>query len=97
VIEVPRRGQDHLVARPGEGGHDGGECLIAALGDGDLFRCNRATIASRPLLRDFSAQRGQAEDRAVKVCRRIVQCGFGKGLTQPERRRIHRGGLADVD
>ncbi len=97
VVEIPRRRQDHLVPRPGKGGHDGREGLIAALGDGNLIGADGAAIGRRPLRGDFRAQGGQAQDGAVKMRLRVVQGGVRDGLTQAQRRAVHRGGLADVD
>ena len=36
MIEIPGRGQDHLIPRPGQRGNGRAKRLIAALGDGHL-------------------------------------------------------------
>ena len=97
VVEIEGQGQDHLVARTRQRRHRRGEGLVAARGHGDLRRPDRATVGGGPLRRQFLAQLGQAEHRAVEMRSGVLEQGLGHGARERLGRGIDRGGLAEVD
>jgi hypothetical protein len=77
VIEIPRRGQDHAVARPGQSQHHAHESLIAARRDGYLCLGDFRLIDAPGLGRVRGAQPRVAQNGAVAAClarsRRLAQ------------------------
>jgi hypothetical protein len=97
MVEIPRRRQDHLVARPGQRGQCGAEGLIAARSDRHVLRRDIAAIVGGPALGDRVAQRGVAEHGAVEMRLGNGQRGLGDDAAQRFGRRVHRGGLGEVE
>ena len=97
MIEIPRAWEDHLIPRARQRGKRCAECLIAALGDRHLRRRDLAAVGPRPLVRQFRAQGGQAQNRPVEMRLRILQRGARNRFAQGQRRGLNGGGLRDID
>ena len=97
VIEIEGQGQDHLVARTRQCRHHRRKGLVASRRDRHLAGGDRTTIARRPLLRQFGAQRVHAQNGSVKMACRIVDHRLGHGAHQTFGRGIDGGGLAEID
>ena len=67
MVEIPRTGQNHLIACAGQSGQGSTEGLVATLGDSGLFGRDGAVVSAAPLAGDFGAQLGQSKNWAVQM------------------------------